>query len=183
MAVDTWLAANSPDWPGAELNPRLREKAIAVYIGEGNDDFLKAYQAIGASEWFYFGRVAFSMKRFKSAAAAFERASQLSGASVDSDYWRIKAITEDSWADSSQVEAAVQALSNFAEKYPNHVGARRDMVKLLARLGRLKEAFLRVFVYCDEELGPSEGGKKALACANQQMRDLGREFGFVWVPL
>jgi tetratricopeptide (TPR) repeat protein len=179
LAVDTWLAAHSPDWLAAELNTRLREKAIAIYIAENNEDFMRAYRAISAGEWFYFGRTAFSMKRFKSAAANFAKASQLSGGSVDSDYWRTKSLSDDSLADPSQIDAALQALHAFIKKYPSHVMAKYDIARIYARMGKLREAYLHVFLYCvDRET--SEGGKNAPACASRQMQEFGREFGFNW---
>jgi tetratricopeptide (TPR) repeat protein len=142
LAIDSWLAKNNPKWLTPEDNTNLRNKAILIYIAEDNAQFMRAFQAIGAGDWFNIGRIAFSMKDYNTAATAFGMSSKLSRGSVLSDYWRIKALASVYYIQPNDVKAriALTAYNDFISANPTYYPAYYDRAELLSRVDRIKES-------------------------------------------
>jgi hypothetical protein len=141
-AIDGWLWKNNPSWLTAEQIRMLREKAILLFIAEDNDAFLRSFQAIGAGDWFNYGRIAFIMKRYNSAAASFAMASKLSGGSADSDFWRAKALAFTFYTLSNEANGnlALTAYNKFISSNPKYYAAYYDRAELLFRMGRIEDS-------------------------------------------
>lgn len=157
LAIDTWLANNKPTWLTSEANTKLREKAISIYIAESNAEFLRAFQAIDAGDWFNIGRIAFTMKKYSTAAMMFGMASKLSGGSVESDYWRTKSLVMefDMRKTSVNREAALAASNAFISSNPSYYPAYYDRGYLFRILDREDEAIQNFKVALNHGIYPS----------------------------